>query len=240
MSVTKLLRKNEQEKNLTHPESWGVVGKDYNAIVDNLSEIIDNLGADDIDFTALSATVDQLGIDLAAAQVSIAALPAELMIELTQANVATTSGLLVEGTTYVIHTLEVGDDFANVGYVSEGTAFVATGTTPTAWTESTSVINVDESAPSITSIVNGIGAITWARTAIGVYSGTKSNSFPAGYTFIHQKVIIPAADSAGMVAVSLSSDDAIVVNTYSDAGVTLVDGILAATPIHITVYPQPA
>ncbi len=239
MAVTKLSLKQEQEKNLAPIDRWGLVGKDYNAIVEKVNEIIDNLGADDTDFSELTAVVDQLGIDLTAAQASIAALPAELMIEMTQVNVLTTSGLLVVGTNYLINDLKAGDDFTNVGYVSEGDIFTATGTTPTAWTESTEVFNVAGSNPTISIIKNDIGSYSWGKIGTGWYSINKTNSFPAGYSFIHQKVIIPAANSTGRVEVSFSNDDAIHVKTYSDAGVTLADGILDATPIHITVYPQP-
>ena len=247
MTVSKLSQKHEQEHNLPKPQSWEVLGKDYNTLVDKISEVIDHLGADDTDFTTLTETVTQLGEtvtqlgeDLVTAQGEIAALPAELMIEITQDTTSTTSGLLVEGEMYVIEALIAGDDFTNVGYVEEGTAFEATGTTPTAWTESTVVVKVTESEPVLTVIKNDIGVITWGRTGVGSYAGIKTDAFPAGYSFIHQKVIIPAADSTGRVKVSFSSDDAIVINTYSDAGVTLADGILDATPIHVTVYPQPA
>ena len=44
------------------------------------------------------------------------------------------SALTLEvGKTYCILNLEVGDDFSNVGYVSNGVPFVATGTTPSVW-----------------------------------------------------------------------------------------------------------
>jgi hypothetical protein len=60
--------------------------------------------------------------------------------------VTSTSGSLVEGKTYNIAELESGDDFSNVGYVEEGTDFVATGTTPTTWDQSTEVLNVTDSS----------------------------------------------------------------------------------------------
>jgi hypothetical protein len=50
-----------------------------------------------------------------------------------------TSGLLIPGHSYTIDSLETGDDFSNVGYVSEGTAFIATGATPTTYTNATVV-----------------------------------------------------------------------------------------------------
>lgn len=50
-----------------------------------------------------------------------------------------TGGELVIGESYVIETLNGSDDFSNVGYVSPGVAFVATGTTPNDWTNSSTV-----------------------------------------------------------------------------------------------------
>ena len=52
-----------------------------------------------------------------------------------------TSGVLVVGATYVITDFIAGDDFTNVGGVNaDGSVFVATGTTPTTWTNS-SILN---------------------------------------------------------------------------------------------------
>lgn len=49
-----------------------------------------------------------------------------------------TSGALVVGKKYRIHTFVAGDDFTNVGAASNATGvdFVATGTTPTSWASS--------------------------------------------------------------------------------------------------------
>lgn len=44
-----------------------------------------------------------------------------------------TSGALTIGKTYIVSSFEFGDDFSNVGYVSEGVPFIATNTTPTTW-----------------------------------------------------------------------------------------------------------
>jgi len=52
-----------------------------------------------------------------------------------------TSGTLVVGTWYLISTLESGDNFTNVGYISAGVWFKATATTPTTWTNSTAVVS---------------------------------------------------------------------------------------------------
>ena len=51
-----------------------------------------------------------------------------------------TSGVLIEGNTYTIKTYIAGDDFTNIGGVNtSGNTFVATGTTPTTWTNESEV-----------------------------------------------------------------------------------------------------
>ena len=58
---------------------------------------------------------------------------------------AQTVGPLVIGTEYYITTYVAGDDFTNVGGTNvSGTYFVATGTTPTTWTNASSLINKTE------------------------------------------------------------------------------------------------
>lgn len=53
---------------------------------------------------------------------------------------AQTSGVLVIGVTYTITTFVAGDDFVNVGGTNvSGNVFVATGTTPTTWTNLSSL-----------------------------------------------------------------------------------------------------
>ena len=53
---------------------------------------------------------------------------------------ALTSGTLVAGQEYTIDTFAAGDDFANVGGTNEtGNVFVATGTAPTTWVNSSSL-----------------------------------------------------------------------------------------------------
>lgn len=52
---------------------------------------------------------------------------------------AISEGTLQIGETYRIEELQLGDDFSNVGYVSDGVPFIATNTTPTTWTNGTAV-----------------------------------------------------------------------------------------------------
>ena len=55
-------------------------------------------------------------------------------------NTALTTGSLVVGKEYIIDTFVAGDDFVNVGGTNvTGTVFTATGTTPTTWTNSSSL-----------------------------------------------------------------------------------------------------
>lgn len=60
-----------------------------------------------------------------------------------------TEGTFEVGKDYVIRSLNIGDDFVNVGYLTENTVFTATATTPTSWTNSTEVINVTDSIPFV-------------------------------------------------------------------------------------------
>jgi hypothetical protein len=52
-----------------------------------------------------------------------------------------TSGALVVGRTYILETFVAGDDFTNVGAPSNtsGVVFIATGTTPTTWTNASTI-----------------------------------------------------------------------------------------------------
>lgn len=90
---------------------------------------------------------------------------------LTQSLVSTTSGLLVVGKTYAVIGLFDGDNFSNVGHepLNHYSNFVATGTTPTSWISSVSVLNVTDSAPVATVLENTIGNIVWTRNSIGSY-----------------------------------------------------------------------
>lgn len=55
-------------------------------------------------------------------------------------------GKLEVGVKYVINQLESEDDFSNLGFVSEGTPFIATVATPTSWGNSTTVYEFNASS----------------------------------------------------------------------------------------------
>lgn len=70
----------------------------------------------------------------------------------------TTGEPLVIGTTYIVAYLSTGDDFSNVGYVADEVPFIATGTTPTTWTNGSTVREIISSVfPVITPIENTLG-----------------------------------------------------------------------------------
>lgn len=146
---------------------------------------------------------------------------------LTQTTVSTTSGLLVTGKTYVINTLVVGDDFANVGYVAQSTPFVATGTTPTTWTNSTEVINITDSALSAVILENTLsGDIVWGYNSGGNYIGTLVGEFAAAKTAI----FIASVKNVTVVSAARLTDDTIEVDTNG------ANGALTSVPIEVRVY----
>jgi hypothetical protein len=100
----------------------------------------------------------------------------------TKLKVTVTSGSLIIGNEYYITTYQSGDDFINVGALANvsGETFIATGTTPTDWSNGSSLVNVTLSSPEITiQGTNTLGAITidWGvPTGGSITSFIKSNS----------------------------------------------------------------
>lgn len=81
-----------------------------------------------------------------------------------------TGGSLSIGRTYVITNYQLGDDFTNVGAPSNSTGikFVATGTTPSVWTNS-SELSWNNGAPEVIVLENTIGNIYFEYFGIGNY-----------------------------------------------------------------------
>jgi hypothetical protein len=100
------------------------------------------------------------------------------------------SGLLVVGQKYIVDVLEAGDDFKNVGYVSVGVIFTATGTTPTNWSNGSSVVDVSESQPVIDNLIFDTLPLTvsWGDDGSGNYKilFQTSGLFLANKTFFTQ------------------------------------------------------
>lgn len=105
-----------------------IVGQTYR-ITEILTDVFDNVG-----FVALATPFTATGTT-----------PTTwLASTLVTGSDSQTSGELIVGQTYLINTLEIGDNFANVGYVAEGVPFEATGTTPTTYLNNTTVLFVTE------------------------------------------------------------------------------------------------
>lgn len=154
-----------------------------------------------------------------------------------QLDTATTSGELVVGKTYVIDTLVVGDDFTNCGYVEEGTAFVAEDTTPTAWTEGTSVFNVTDSEVQANVLENTLGDIVWTTASTGVFEGTLDDAFLEGKTVcVKQNMDVNSDPGSASFLFYRASVNAVHLMTFSDAFTTPASDILENTPIEIRVY----
>ncbi len=72
---------------------------------------------------------------------------------------AQTSGTLVVGKRYRINDWITTDDFTNVGGANvDGTEFIATGTTPTTWTNSSSLVRIGS---TLRLLPEGINALNW-------------------------------------------------------------------------------
>lgn len=65
------------------------------------------------------------------------------LIDIIESGDTITSGGLTVGRKYQIDVLNAGDDFSNVGFVTLGVPFTATGITPTVWTNATVVQRTD-------------------------------------------------------------------------------------------------
>ena len=104
---------------------------------------------------------------------------------LTQTPTYTDSGVLIAGKTYVTPKLEAGDDFANVGYIADNVNFVATGTTPTVWANSTDIYEQVINTPVPTEIENTFadGEITFSFIN-GVPRLIATGNLTIGKTFI--------------------------------------------------------
>ncbi len=116
-----------------------------------------------------------------------------------------TAGLLVIGKKYTIDLLQAGDDFTNVGYVADLAEFIATGTTPTVWTNATVVIPT----PVITLVNNTLGSVPVCnRSSIGRYTLTAAGIFTSN------KTICPPFGTQGTNSVWLGINNAL---PFSDA-----------------------
>jgi hypothetical protein len=87
--------------------------------------------------------------------------------EILQGSASLTSGTLTSGNMYKIKTFVAGDDFSNIGGTNvSGTKFIATGTTPTTWTNSSVLYDVgnafvDPTKGALTNVITGFEVVGW-------------------------------------------------------------------------------
>jgi len=112
-----------------------------------------------------------------------------LLTQIGDGTTTLTNGTLDIGKVYEITNYQSGDDFTNVANVIDGTInttgckFIATGTTPDVWTNSTELR--DTSAPVPTVLENTLGSdIIWNRAGVGYYNGSNINFSDASKVFI--------------------------------------------------------
>lgn len=87
-------------------------------------------------------------------------------------------------------------------------------------------------APTATVLENQLAAaIVWARTGVGVYTGTLTGAFTANKT-----VASISQPATGKATVSRTSANVITVSTF-DATPAAADAILAALVLDVKVYP---
>jgi hypothetical protein len=164
-----------------------------------------------------------------------AALYKKYIASLSQGKSSQTSGLLIIGRTYVIEQLLGGDDFSNVGYISN-TPFVATGTTPDVWTNSTEVIDAQLSAPIAVILENTLDATPiWSYAGTGIYNLTLAGAFPLGKTFM----ISSGVDTTAPSSISLSREtDSVLQLIITEDGARIDGAISTISPgsIEIRIY----
>jgi hypothetical protein len=101
---------------------------------------------------------------------------------------ALTSGTLIAGKEYIIDTFMAGDDFVNIGGTNvTGNVFVATGTTPTTWTNSSSLRQI---GCVLDLNKNGVGINTWADQSGNSLHGAVSGAIPFNLPVNHTEKYI--------------------------------------------------
>ena len=150
------------------------------------------------------------------------------------------SGTLTVGVSYEITNYQAGDDFTNVGADSNATGvkFVATGTKPAVWSNS-SELSWNGGAPIAIELENNIGIITWSVDFFvpGTYYANSSSLFTIGKTaFLIQPLSGESDNGFCIDNVGVKGIDTIGIKTVGAAGME-VDGLLSGTMIEIRVYP---
>lgn len=141
----------------------------------------------------------------------------------------TGSGALVFGTSPSLTTPNIG---AATATSVNGIAVNATTTRPyTSYVALLTQSGTD--APTATVLENTLGgSVVWARSDVGVYTGTLVGAFTLNKTAIFTS---PSVTDSLVFSARTSAD--VVTLTTSDVDGTILDALLLATPIEIRVFP---
>jgi len=131
-----------------------------------------------------------------------------------------TSGLLVTGRDYKIVTYVAGDDFTNVGASSNatGVTFTATGTTPTNWTNGSTLLQIGGtiSAVNRSASYNIIGSAAYIK------------KLASSTMYLHQDIIVTPGDEYLLYAFCIAYDANA---SYQVRDLTHSTDIIAATTV---------
>lgn len=171
---------------------------------------------------------------------------------ITGTNLSSFNSALIIGETYTIITGQTGDDFSNVANVQSGVinetgcVFIATGTTPTTWTNSTELSSGGGLIVDV--LENNLGYdITWGQFASGTYIGfpiiigPKYNNYPREMTSVLTQVTASAPPFGQIIQffagpASLSTkDDVLFLGVWDSVSETSVDDKLFYTPYEVSI-----
>lgn len=151
------------------------------------------------------------------------------------------SGNTVIGVTYTIDGSAEGDDFRNIGgplitYNGEFTdySFVATGTTPNNWVNTT-VLRFNTGAPVVTVLENTIGNIWFIYDSTGYYGVNSNELFIENKTTQYINSGLLTEEGCAIIHNTLTTPSSKKIFTV-DSGFNLINGSLNQTPIEIRVY----
>lgn len=151
-----------------------------------------------------------------------------------------TSGTLTVGVSYEITTFETGDDFTNVGAPSNanGVKFIATGTTPTVWTEG-STLAWNNGAPIVNILQNTLGNdVFFEIVGDGQYKIISTGSFTENKTTPIDLAQRGGYDGFNSILGGRIDNDTYYIDTFQFSDLTTkVGGVLNNTYIEILVYP---
>lgn len=154
-----------------------------------------------------------------------------------QFNINTDNGNLVIGVTYEIANYAVGDDFTNIGALSNtnGVSFIATGTTAASWSGS-SELNYNTGAPIVKVLENTVGNIWFTYQSIGTYYINSINLFEGTVPTVNTLFGIVETNTERYIGIEKISNSLIRLLSL-DSPSTNNDGLLTNTFIEFRIYP---